>query len=180
MRARKSKEISSFRFLTYASRSISILAGCGFNEIGDRELVSPTYWADFEFKFTMSGHLALWPKGEKGALLPEFVYYVWKPDVVKAWPGLLKEHATPARERKERRRRDPSPTKHAGGRPRSFTSRQIGELQQEQSRYKKDHRGEPKKDVNQHLLNYAKNTWGIVTTARTLRNAIKKTAKSKN
>src|SRR5215831_6342223 len=114
MRAQKSKEISSFRFLTYASRSISILAGCGFNEIGDSELVSFAFWATHEFKFTMQNRLGLWRKGERGAQLPEFVYYVWKPDVEKCWRGLLKHRAAPEVES------EPQP-KDKGGRPHALT-----------------------------------------------------------
>jgi hypothetical protein len=168
------------RMLPRKSRPVPAAGDVATSNIGDRELVAPAHWANHEFKFTMSGHLVLWRKGEKGAWLHgEFVFYLWKADVVKAWPGLLKSHATPEGKSEERRRRDPLPVKHAGGRPRSFTSRQIGELQEEQRRYENDHPGEPKKDVKQHVQNWAKDTLHITASLGTIRKSMR-TAKNKN
>src|SRR6266436_4780696 len=44
----------------------------------------------------------------------------------------------------------------ASGRPPSFASKQIGELQREQRRYEKEHPKPLKKDVEGHLQNWAK------------------------
>ena len=69
--------------------------------------------------------------------------------------------------------------KHGGGRPRSFTSKQTGELQREQRRYEKAHPNEPKKDVEQHLQNWAK-TKNITASLGTIRKHIMATTKNKN
>jgi hypothetical protein len=66
----------------------------------------------------------------------------------------------------------------AGGRPPSFKSKQIGELQKEQRDYEKDHSNAPKKDVEQHLQNWAKRK-GITTSLGTIRKYMAPT-KNKN
>jgi len=47
----------------------------------------------------------------------------------------------------------------------------MGQLQGEQCRYEKDHPSEPKKDVEQHLRDWARNKLGIVASLGTIRKA---------
>jgi len=66
----------------------------------------------------------------------------------------------------------------ASGRPRSFASKQIGELQREQRRYEKEHPKPLKKDVEGHLQNWAK-AKGITASLGTIRKHMA-TTKNKN
>jgi hypothetical protein len=65
------------------------------------------------------------------------------------------------------KRRAPSPPapvqplKHAGGRPPSFTSKQIPRLQGERSRYEQEHPGADMTVVDAHLYKWAKDELGI-------------------
>ena len=67
---------------------------------------------------------------------------------------------------------------HGGGRPPSLTSKQIGELQREQRKYENAHPNKPKKDVVQHLQNWAK-ARGITASLGTIRKHMA-TTKNKN
>ncbi|MGX1320496.1 hypothetical protein AB7M17_003949 [Bradyrhizobium sp. USDA 377] len=71
----------------------------------------------------------------------------------------------------------PSPvkSKHAGGRPPSFTPKQTNRLQQEQHRYEKQLPGKLKKDVERHLQNWAKDKLDISASLGTIRAAMAKT-----
>ena len=116
-------------------------------------------------------------------------FCAWKPDAMKAWPGLLpwpgllQGHATRRGRERQRQRvgaqpqalSKPRPTRRPSGRPPSFTAEKVGKLQREQSRYEKAHPGEPKKDVEQHLLDWAKDTLGIPASINTIRKYMKTT-----
>jgi hypothetical protein len=71
-------------------------------------------------------------------------------------------------------RRTPVQRKHAGGRPQSFDLKRAGQLQLERSRYEKTHPGVLKKDVEQHLQNWAKGKLGIIASGRTIWESLKK------
>jgi len=77
---------------------------------GDRKHLLRTFWADFEFSSWSDG-LFLMRRGHRGfAHFLGLVIYVWKPDVARRWPGLLKQHATPEGESEETRGRSPKYT----------------------------------------------------------------------
>jgi hypothetical protein len=72
-------------------------------------------------------------------------------------------------QRRALRRPAPVQLKHAGGRPPSFTPEQTDKLQEEQRSYERVHPSEPKKDVEQHLQNWAGDKFGVTCCPGTIR-----------
>jgi hypothetical protein len=124
-----------------------------------------SYWRQAHLEFDRNGNVKVHPL--QGDALQQGIFYI------SPAPHRDQRHASPAPPA------GPAQPKHAGGRPPAFTPKQLGQLRNERARYEKANPGAFIKDVDGHLVRWAKDTLDVIASLDTIRTH-STTAKKKN
>jgi hypothetical protein len=124
-----------------------------------RRRVKPAFWTDYEIHG--SGQYVRNLGQQRVRVF--WAFFVWRPDVVRQWPGLLTgSTANDVTIEKQR------------GRPPRYTPAELTDMQREYRDYRRDHPDARVNEADTHLTNYSKRRFKKSPHPDTLRDAVRK------